>query len=115
MDNWLIMHVRINTPDGFALKVEPRLKRVLMPMGAKSRTEIKDGNTILWTVDCTVKQMLKLQRSVLMFDKMSQDVFNNKAVNKLIRANVNSMEDYELLKELFAHHTKVELLKGNDD
>lgn len=113
MNQFYTVKVRINTPDGYALKVEPRLRTVLIPIGAKSRTEIKGDNQILWFVDCNYKQLFKLQRSVLMFDRMAQNVFNNKVLNKLIKSNVNKPEDYDLLKDLFAHHTSVELVKGD--
>lgn len=107
--------VRIITPDGMAFKLEPKLRTVLMPMGAKSRCDICDGHTIHWFVDCSIKQALKLNKNVALFDTMMINVFNNKHVSKLIKASIDKPEDYAILQELFKHHTKVTIVKHDEE
>lgn len=110
----MIIRVLINTPDGAASNVEKRFRKWIIGKVAKIKNDVwvnKENNQVMWEVEADVKTCLKINRNVLLYDRLICSVFENKASAKALKMMADSTEDFEKLKEMLKEHTSIEVIK----
>jgi len=107
--------ILINTPKGQAKGTEKKLRPFLL--GKNKPKELwtnEEDNQIVWIIDTDVRRAMKIQRNVMVFDKMMESVLNHKYVKGTIHKKL-SKEDQAQLKDMLQNQTTVEVIKTYTD
>ncbi len=102
----------IKTPPKQAGKAQRNIKPFIIGMKkVKIVTYVnKEESEMVWDVKGSVKDILKINKNVALFDNLMKGAFNNKAVDKL-RKKVLSEDDNVTLTDMLLKQTKVEVIK----
>ena len=106
--------ITIRTPKGCAKSTASKLERLIIGRNKINKVETtKEDDTIIWIVETDYNGTLKIQRNVMLFDKLIKMTLQNKYVAKLIKKQL-SKEDQAQLDDMLLHHTKSELKRTGD-
>jgi|TARA_Y100000310_G_C20369082_1_gene662670 hypothetical protein len=106
------IRVQITTPKGQARKAQKKLKYFIIgSRKAKIETYVnKEDNELVWEVEGSVKQIMKIQYNVNKFDLMMGMALNNKYVRKKINNHL-SKEEVSELDEMLLKQTTCKIIK----
>lgn len=106
--------VLIKTPKGNAKATEKKIRPFLVKSKEIHETRVnKADNQIVWTIDCTVKRALKIQKNVAYFDTIMKGVMNNKTLKKAVRSKLSDQDEKEL-NNMLSEQTSVKIIKQAD-
>ena len=97
----------IKTPKGQASGTEEKLRAFILPGKVNHQVMVNDDDdTIIWEAEGTVKQIMRINKNVAMFDVMIKGIMDNKLVKKACEPG-----QYDQLKEMLANNTRIEIIK----
>lgn len=80
------------------------------------RTNKKHGDdTIIWTVDVTVSEMMKITKRVIMFDTIVSGIFESKKLKKAMKRMKWSKEKLKEVEWMIKDMTKIQIMKRSDE
>jgi hypothetical protein len=107
----MIIKIRIKTPKGAATGMEKKLRKLILGIKTNPTISInEDDSEVEWVVDVGPDRLLKIQKSVTMFDMLVKKAFNNRIVKKMVIKQVGLKGAKELSDMLF-NHTEIEVIK----
>ena len=105
------LKIIIKTPEGQAKGTETKLRKTLLNKRVKCKTYTNpEDNQILWEVEGSVADMLKVQRNVTGYELMIKQMFENKLLKKYGLPRLAEGEE-EKLKEMLTDQTTIEIIK----
>ena len=109
------LKVSIRTPSGQASGTEKKLRPFVIGRSLGKRTVLDtytspNDDEIIWVVETDIRNALKIQRNVAMFDKFIKGTMDNKLVKKLLNKEL-SKKDSKELENMLVNHTSVEVIK----
>lgn len=104
--------IRIRTPKGQAAGTEGKIKPLIIGLKkVKVDTYVSpDDNEIIWDIEGSYRNVMKIQRNASMFDIFISRLLNTKMLKKTLRKQL-SKEDEEQLKDMLLNHTSCEIIK----
>lgn len=105
------LKIRITTPRGRAKSAEKKLRPFLLGHKPKELYTNEDDNEILWVIEGSVKKCFKIQRNVLLYEKLMAKMLDNRVMKKVIKKHIDNDGQKELNKMLL-EQTKIEVLKS---
>jgi len=104
--------IKITTPRGNARGTEKKIKKFIFGLKrVKLDTYVNDAdNELYWEVEGKVRDIMKINKNVLLFTKMMQGALDNKLMKKTLRKKL-SQEDEEELKNMLLNQTSCEIIK----
>jgi len=103
--------VLINTPKGQAKLMEKRLRPYILGKNNPNSIHVNDeDNQLVWEVEGSIKDILRINRNVTLFDNILKGAFNSKMVKKQVAKRL-SLEDQAQLNDMLFNHTTVEVIK----
>ena len=107
----MITKILIRTPKGQATGMEKKLRPYLLGKNNPNSIHVNaEDNELVWEVEGSVKNIMKINRNVSLFDSVLKGAFNSRAVQKQVKKRL-SIEDQEELNEMLFKHTEVEVIK----
>lgn len=105
------LKIHIRTPKGQATGTEKKLRPFIL--GKKKAHQLwvnKDDNQIVWEIEGTVRECLKINKNVARFDFITRKVFDSKMLKKTLRKKLEPGQEEEL-KDMLLNQTSVEVVK----
>lgn len=104
--------IYITTPIGEAKKTQNKIKPWIIGFKkVKVDYYINDEDSqMVWDIDGNVRDILKINKSVALFDNVLKGIFNNKMVKKTVNKYLKE-DDKVKLQEMLFNQTKVEIIK----
>lgn len=110
------LQIRIKTPKGRATKTEkiitPLILGVRKLKNEKFRTN-KDDSIIIWEFECDLSRAVKINKSVALYDKLINMVFNNKIMKRGIKKKFGD-EGLDEVEFMLKKQTNIKVLKEGD-
>ena len=109
------LKISVKTPKGQAAGTRKKLQPFLLGIRKIKEIYVNDEDSeMVWVVETTPKDMLKISRNVSMYENIIKMVFQNKMMSKFVgskTANISKEQQAEL-KEMLQNGTKVEIIKN---
>lgn len=106
------LKISIRTPQGCAKRTQRQLRPLLLGRVIPGATYVnEDDDTLYWELEAPLRQAVKIQRNVAIFDKVISGVFQSKIMRKKVWPKLSD-QDQAQLKDMLLHHTQVSILKG---
>lgn len=104
--------VLIKTPKGQATGTAHKISPFIMGLRTKhSVTTNKDDDEIIWDVDGTPKDYIRISRNVYLFDRIIGGILDHKLMKKTMRTKLRPEQEQEL-REMLQQHTSVTITKS---
>ncbi len=104
--------ILVRTPKGNASGSKKTLEKIFFIMHKPVESYVnEEDNELVWVVQGSIKQILKIQNKVALFDVMVKRTFDNKMVRKFIHKYADSEDDEKKLYEMLENQTTVEVVK----
>jgi hypothetical protein len=102
------LKILITTPKGCASKKEKQIRPFVI---GNNKLDIDlyvspEDDQIVWHAKGDVRECMKAQRNVNLFDTIIKNIFKSKIIQKLV-----DKKDIPELKDMLQNHTKVEIIK----
>lgn len=107
------LKIEIKTPAGQATVTARRIQPFILGK-AKTQNKVysnKADDCIIWIVDGDSRDMFRIQRNVILFDKTVSSIMSNRTVLALAKI---SPQDRMQLRDMLENHTTVRLVKGDE-
>ena len=115
---WVIIIVRIRiqikTPKGYAASTSNKVKPFIIGTKKINNHEVyanKKDDTIIWIIDCSPKDLIRIQRNVILFDKTTKTILQNKLVRKLSKLNTEQRSE---LDKMLNNQTEIKIIRSYD-
>lgn len=108
--------ILITTPKGQAIKTEKKLRPFILGITRRVKHETftnKEDNKIMWIVEGGIRQIMKINRNVAMFETTLRMLLTNKMVAGSIKKL--KKEDQKELMIMLKEKTTVDVIKANDE
>uniref|UniRef100_A0A6M3IE71 Uncharacterized protein n=1 Tax=viral metagenome TaxID=1070528 RepID=A0A6M3IE71_9ZZZZ len=107
------LKILITTPKGQAQGTEKKIRPFILGLTSKHKLYVnKEDDKICWVVDTDINRAFKIQRNVLLYDKMVSGLLHNPMIR---RAAKLKPEDFKVLDDMLRNQTKVEIIKTKDE
>jgi len=102
----------IRTPKGQASKTEKRIRKWIIKNSRLLQETLvnKLDNKIIWRIEGTPKEVLKIQSNAIKFELMMSKLLNTKSVKKAIKKKY-SEEEQKQFYNMVNNQTSVEVIK----
>jgi hypothetical protein len=107
------VRIEIRTPAGQALATAKQIKPFIIGF-RKTENKVyanKADDTIIWIVDGEIRDIMKIERNIALFDKTVSMILGNRLVQGL--AKLSPQQRLEL-RNMLENQTKVKLVKNAD-
>ena len=107
------LKIKVTTPKGQAKATEKKLRPFLL--GGRKINAVwtnEDDNEIYWEIHTDIRNAMKIQRNVSMYDSTIKSIFEHKLVKKMSEKKL-SLEDNAQLKDMLANQTSIEIIKAS--
>lgn len=107
--------VRIRTPKGLATSTDKKIRPVIVGFKRVAiEAEVSpEDDTVIWHIDGSVKDCLKIQRNVVRFDFFVRGALDSKMVKKAMKKHMRPDQEAEL-RDMLDNHTTVECVSVDD-
>ena len=109
--------LRIRTPKGQASKTEARIKPFILGRSwikGKDKKYVTytspEDNEIIWDIEAPIKECMRIQRNVTVFDSLIAGVLDNPLLKRAIRKKLEPGQEEEL-KDMLINQTSCEVIK----
>lgn len=107
------LKIRIQTPKGQAQATEKKLRGWILGISPHGKVETEsnpEDNQIIWTIETDIKHAMSIQRNVIRYDQLISGIFQNKLLQRVIRARVPQAQQKEL-EDMLKNQTRIEIIK----
>ena len=103
--------IQIKTPKGQAKGTEKKLRKYLLSKRTKCKTYTNDlDNEILWEIEGTPREIMKIQRNVTSYELLIKQIFDNNLMKKYGLPRLAPGQATEL-KQMLTDQTTITIIK----
>jgi len=109
------LKILVRTPKGQAKGTQKKLQPFLLGIRKIKETYVNDEDSeMVWLVETTPRDMIKISRNVALYANLIQMIFQNKTMQKFIGSKISniSKEQQAELKDMLENQTTVEIVKN---
>lgn len=105
--------IMIRTPAGQAKGTEAKIKPFIIGIRKNKYKVYTDraDSKIIWIVEGSIRELIAIQRNVMLFDRMVAQVMQNRIVQGAARLTKDQKKE---LEDMFKHHTSIKILTANE-